>query len=78
MGVEQVTEDRVSVVEVQDDRCCRRKCDARAFVFAQFKTGGLGWCGHHGTEQWDAITAQALVVIDNRDQILPRPVPVES
>lgn len=61
-----VVDRAVEVVEVPFERCCRRRCPARAYVFAQFATGELEFCAHHGTELWEQINAQAVVVLDMR------------
>jgi len=56
--------DRPLVVEVSADRC--DTCGAQAYVYAEFTTGSLAYCAHHGTQYLPELTRQALRVIDLR------------
>ena len=64
-----VLDDAGPVVEVSTDRCDARDCDAQAYVYAKLPTGSLSYCGHHGTEYWERLQLQSIVVIDLRHQI---------
>lgn len=61
-------DETLTVIENANDIC--DQCGARAYVYTQFQSGPLSWCGHHATEHWAKINAQALTVIDMRHTIL--------
>ena len=64
-----VDRDRPLVIEVAGDRCDARKCGAAAYVYAEYPTGSLAYCGHHGTEYLTRLHATAIKVIDLRHLI---------
>lgn len=51
----------IKVIEVEEDVCFT--CGVEAFVYAKLASGRtVAYCGHHGTEYWDALNAQATVI----------------
>lgn len=68
--VDVVDRHRITVVEVDADRCDARECGARAFVYAEMPSGNsLSFCGHHGGEYLEGLAAQGATVIDLRHLI---------
>lgn len=67
--VDVVDRDRPLVVEVAADRCDAKGCGAQAFVYAEYRTGSLAFCGNHGTEYMPRLTETAVTVIDLRHLI---------
>ena len=56
------------VLTVDTDRCFT--CGSQAFVYAELPSGkSIALCGHHGTEAWDKLNREAVVVIDHRSHI---------
>lgn len=60
-----------TAVAIDADQCdqCPHDAHVAAFVYAEFSTGTLALCGHHGTAGWDRLNRQAVRVIDFRHLI---------
>jgi len=52
-----------------NDRCDVGDCGAQAYVFVQFPTGSLLFCGHHFTANESAIRKTLVLVVDERDRL---------
>lgn len=68
---------KTRVVQVDRDECdaCPPDAHVRAYVYAELPSGrSIAMCSHHGTRHWAALNAQAVVVIDLRDQVLAQPI----
>ena len=63
--------DRPLIIEVAADRCDAKGCGAQAYVYAEYRTGSLAFCGHHGTEHLPRLHETAVTVIDLRHLITP-------
>lgn len=59
------------VIEVTPDRCDAKDCGAQAFVYAEYRTGSLSFCGHHAAQHMTRLTETAVTVIDLRHLIGP-------
>lgn len=62
---EVTTEEAVDLVLNAADRCDR--CGARAWVRVTLTSGELYFCAHHANRHVEALSAQALVVLDERE-----------
>nr|DAI69703.1 MAG TPA: hypothetical protein [Caudoviricetes sp.]DAL17883.1 MAG TPA_asm: hypothetical protein [Caudoviricetes sp.] len=63
--------DRHPVAEVTPDRCDAKDCGAQAFVYAEYRTGSISFCGHHAAQHMTRLTETAVTVIDLRHLIGP-------
>lgn len=61
--------DRPLVIEPNGDRCDARNCGAAAYVYAEYPTGTLAYCGHHGTQYLPRLHQTAIRVHDLRHLI---------
>jgi len=65
---------RTPVIQVDTDlcdTCAGHGGKVQAYVYAKMPSGRtVSYCAHHGTKYWDALNAQADVVIDMRDTVL--------
>jgi hypothetical protein len=59
----------VSETLTANDRCDVGQCGAQAYVFVQFNTGSLLFCGHHFTESESAIRKTLVLVVDERQRL---------
>jgi len=61
----------ITIIEISVDECdsCEYDAHVQAYVYAVFKSGTLALCGHCATEKWEALTAQAIKIIDHRHLI---------
>lgn len=50
----------------KNDRCDYRDCTAQAQARAHLLEGTLDFCGHHFTSIEEALTDQALSILDER------------
>jgi hypothetical protein len=58
-------------VDVVDRHTTKVGSQVQAYVYAELPSGrSVSYCAHHGTKYWDALNAQASVVIDLRDTVL--------
>lgn len=54
----------MDVITVPTDTCDAKDCPARAYLYAELKTGSLSFCGSHGRMYLPRLTEVAVTIVD--------------